>query len=189
MPFLEHIVMIVTNSFLVNEKKNYKNIIGKLNKNKAHALPCSIDGNVNLNICVSFRKPDSDGVIPLDDISFQYHDLEFDCVKNPIIKCSPKPDAFNPCEDLLGFPFLRCLTWIISFFAVTGNLAVLVILLISHRKLTISRFLMCNLAFADLCMGLYLMLIAFMDHYSRHEYYNHATDWQLGPGCGIAGFW
>nr|ACB13176.1 luteinizing hormone receptor [Hippoglossus hippoglossus] len=133
-------------------------------------------------------KPDSDGVNPLDDINFQYHDLEFDCLKNPIIKCTPKPDAFNPCEDLLGFPFLRCLTWIISFFAVTGNLAVLVILLISHRKLTISRFLMCNLAFADLCMGLYLMLIAFMDDYSRHEYYNHATDWQLGPGCGIAGF-
>ncbi|XP_019943328.2 lutropin-choriogonadotropic hormone receptor [Paralichthys olivaceus] len=133
-------------------------------------------------------KPTSDGANPLDDINFQYLDLEFDCLINPIIKCTPKPDAFNPCEDLLGFPFLRCLTWIISIFAVTGNLAVLVILLISHHKLTISRFLMCNLAFADLCMGLYLMLIAFMDHYSRHEYYNHATDWQLGPGCGIAGF-
>ncbi|XP_045926775.1 lutropin-choriogonadotropic hormone receptor-like isoform X2 [Micropterus dolomieu] len=58
----------------------------------------------------------------------------------------------------------------------------------THHKLTISRFLMCNLAFADLCMGLYLMLIAFMDYYSRHKYYNHATDWQTGHGCGIAGF-
>ncbi|XP_060943243.1 lutropin-choriogonadotropic hormone receptor-like [Limanda limanda] len=134
------------------------------------------------------KNPSSDGVNPPDDINFQYHDLEINCLNDPVIKCTPKPDAFNPCEDLLGFPFLRCLTWIISFFSVTGNLAVLVILLISHRKLTISRFLMCNLAFADLCMGLYLMLIACMDHYSRHEYYNHATDWQLGPGCGIAGF-
>uniref|UniRef100_A0A8C4ET52 Lutropin-choriogonadotropic hormone receptor n=1 Tax=Dicentrarchus labrax TaxID=13489 RepID=A0A8C4ET52_DICLA len=132
--------------------------------------------------------PAGDGVNLIDDINFEYPDLGFDCLNNPFVKCTPKPDAFNPCEDLLGFPFLRCLTWIITVFAVTGNLAVLVILLISHHKLTISKFLMCNLAFADLCMGLYLMLIAFMDHYSRHEYYNHATDWQTGPGCGIAGF-
>ncbi|TKS85431.1 Lutropin-choriogonadotropic hormone receptor [Collichthys lucidus] len=134
------------------------------------------------------REPTADGVNIIDDISFQYPDLVFDCFNSPFVKCTPKPDAFNPCEDLLGFSFLRCLTWIITVFAVTGNLAVLVILLISKHKLTISRFLMCNLAVADLCMGLYLMLIAFMDYHSRHKYYNHATDWQTGPGCGIAGF-
>nr|ADE08460.1 luteinizing hormone receptor [Pseudolabrus sieboldi] len=133
-------------------------------------------------------EPTTDGMNLIDDINFQYPDLEFNCLNNPLVKCTPKPDAFNPCEDLLGFPFLRCLTWIITVFAVSGNLAVLIILLISHHKLTISRFLMCNLAFADLCMGLYLMLIAFMDRHSRHEYYNHATDWQTGPGCGVAGF-
>lgn len=124
----------------------------------------------------------------LDDINFQYPDLELDCLNSPFVKCTPKPDAFNPCEDLLGFPFLRCLTWVITVFAVTGNLAVLIILIVSQPKLTVSRFLMCNLAFADLCMGLYLMLIAFRDYFSQHEYYNHATDWQTGLGCGIAGF-
>nr|AGS55587.1 luteinizing hormone/choriogonadotropin receptor [Anoplopoma fimbria] len=133
-------------------------------------------------------EPNADGEDFIDYINFQYPDLEFNCLKNPFVKCTPKPDAFNPCEDLLGFPFLRCLTWIITVFAVTGNLAVLAMLLIGHHKLTISRFLMCNLAFADLCMGLYLMLIAFMDYLSRHEYYNHATDWQTGHGCGVAGF-
>uniref|UniRef100_A0A668TJJ3 G-protein coupled receptors family 1 profile domain-containing protein n=1 Tax=Oreochromis aureus TaxID=47969 RepID=A0A668TJJ3_OREAU len=132
--------------------------------------------------------PTADDTSLINDINFQYPDLEFDCLSNPFVKCSPKPDAFNPCEDLLGFSFLRCLTWIIMVFAVAGNLAVLVILLIGHHKLTVSRFLMCNLAFADLCMGLYLILIAFMDYHSHHEYYNHATDWQTGPGCGIAGF-
>ncbi|XP_069001034.1 lutropin-choriogonadotropic hormone receptor-like [Embiotoca jacksoni] len=132
--------------------------------------------------------PTTDDMNLINDINFQYPDLEFDCLNNPFVKCTPKPDAFNPCEDLLGFPFLRCLTWIITVFAVIGNLVVLIVLLISHHKLNISRFLMCNLAFADLCMGLYLMLIACMDYHSRHEYYNHATDWQTGPGCGIAGF-
>ncbi|KAF3842223.1 hypothetical protein F7725_024174 [Dissostichus mawsoni] len=128
------------------------------------------------------KEPTEDDMDFIDDITFQYPDLEFECVNSPFIKCTPTPDAFNPCEDLLGFPLLRCLTCIITVFAVTGNLAVLAMLLISKHKLTVSRFLMCNLAFADLCMGFYLMLIAFMDIISRHEYYNHATDWQTGPG-------
>ncbi|XP_033956015.1 lutropin-choriogonadotropic hormone receptor-like [Pseudochaenichthys georgianus] len=134
------------------------------------------------------KEPTKDSMDLIDDITFQYPDLEFECVNSPFVKCTPTPDDFNPCEDLLGFPLLRCLTCIITVFAVTGNLAVLAMLLISKHKLTVSRFLMCNLAFADLCMGLYLMLIAFMDIISRHEYYNHATDWQTGPGCGTAGF-
>ncbi|XP_054885082.1 lutropin-choriogonadotropic hormone receptor-like [Poeciliopsis prolifica] len=136
----------------------------------------------------SEMEPTDDGMNLVFDISFQYPDLEFGCHSRPFVMCTPMPDEFNPCEDLLGFPFLRCLTWIITVFAVAGNLAVLVILLISRHKLTISRFLMCNLAFADLCMGLYLMLIAFIDFNSRHEYYNHATSWQTGPGCSTAGF-
>ncbi|KAM4607261.1 lutropin-choriogonadotropic hormone receptor-like [Polymixia lowei] len=133
-------------------------------------------------------EPTADGVSGINEINFQYPDLELDCLNSPFIKCTPKPDAFNPCEDLLGYAYLRFLTWTITVFAVTGNLAVLVILLISHQKLSVSRFLMCNLAFADLCMGLYLMLIAFMDYYSRQKYYNHATDWQTGAGCSVAGF-
>ncbi|KAM6956210.1 lutropin-choriogonadotropic hormone receptor [Aplochiton taeniatus] len=130
----------------------------------------------------------ADGVAGLYDINFQYPDLDQGCGNSPPMKCTPEPDAFNPCEDLLGYEFLRSVTWVITVFAVTGNVAVLAILLTSHQKLTVSRFLMCNLAFADLCMGIYLLLIASMDYYSRKEYYNHATDWQTGIGCAIAGF-
>ncbi|KAG5266684.1 hypothetical protein AALO_G00234950 [Alosa alosa] len=130
----------------------------------------------------------TDGLVDPDDISFYYPDLEL-CVSSSVpITCTPEPDAFNPCEDLLGYGFLRSVTWVVTIFAVAGNLAVLFILLSSHQKLTVSRFLMCNLAFADLCMGLYLLLIAAMDYHSRQEYYNHATDWQTGPGCQVAGF-
>ncbi|XP_027013748.2 lutropin-choriogonadotropic hormone receptor-like [Tachysurus fulvidraco] len=123
----------------------------------------------------------------LNDINFHYPDLEL-CVSNSAFKCTPEPDAFNPCEDLLGHTFLRAVTWIVTAFSLVGNLAVLLVLLLSHQKLSVSRFLMCNLAFADLCMGLYLLLIALADYRSRHEYYNHATDWQTGTGCGVAGF-
>uniref|UniRef100_A0A8C7W8U8 Luteinizing hormone/choriogonadotropin receptor n=1 Tax=Oncorhynchus mykiss TaxID=8022 RepID=A0A8C7W8U8_ONCMY len=123
----------------------------------------------------------------LYDINLQYPDLQLSLCPGPF-QCTPESDAFNPCEDLLGYSFLRSVTWLIIVFAVAGNMAVLVVLIISHQKLNVSRFLMCNLAFADLCMGVYLLLIAAMDYHSRKEYYNHATFWQTGAGCGVAGF-
>ncbi|XP_061407481.1 thyrotropin receptor-like isoform X3 [Lethenteron reissneri] len=104
------------------------------------------------------------------------------------ITCLPKPDAFNPCEDIMGDEFLRMSIWFVSLLAIVGNLFVLLIILTSHYKPTVPRFLMCNLAFADLCMGIYLLIIAGFDLYSRSEFYNHAIDWQTGPGCNIAGF-
>uniref|UniRef100_A0A3B1KBF0 G-protein coupled receptors family 1 profile domain-containing protein n=1 Tax=Astyanax mexicanus TaxID=7994 RepID=A0A3B1KBF0_ASTMX len=133
------------------------------------------------------RDPSAEDLSDLYDINFHYPDLDL-CASSTSFKCTPEPDAFNPCEDLLGYGFLRSITWIITVFALLGNLAVLIVLLSSHQKLTVSRFLMCNLAFADLCMGLYLLLIALVDYRSQQEYYNHATDWQTGAGCGIAGF-
>ena len=39
---------------------------------------------------------------------------------------------------------------------------------------------MCHLAFADLCLGLYLLLIASIDAHSMGEYFNYAFDWQYG---------
>lgn len=77
--------------------------------------------------------------------------------------CSPKPDAFNPCEDIMGYNVLRVLIWFINILAITGNTTVLIILISSQYKLTVPRFLMCNLAFADLCIGIYLLFIASVD--------------------------
>uniref|UniRef100_A0A3Q2XZ51 Luteinizing hormone/choriogonadotropin receptor n=1 Tax=Hippocampus comes TaxID=109280 RepID=A0A3Q2XZ51_HIPCM len=121
------------------------------------------------------------------DLYNNHPQLEHICPSHAGIQCTPESDPFNPCEDLLG-PILGNVTWIIAFFTIVANLTVLVILLFTSRKLTISRFLICNLALADLCMGFYLMLIARMDYHSRHEYYNHATEWQTGPGCDMSGF-
>lgn len=47
---------------------------------------------------------------------------------------------------------------------------------------------MCHLAFADLCMGIYLLVIATVDMLTHGRYYNHAIDWQTGFGCKVAGF-
>ncbi|XP_063232146.1 lutropin-choriogonadotropic hormone receptor-like [Bacillus rossius redtenbacheri] len=104
------------------------------------------------------------------------------------VACRPAPDAFNPCEDLMGNWSLRVAVWLVSVAAVLGNLAVLLVLLSSRFRVTVPKFLMCNLAFADLCIGLYLALLAGVDARSVGTYFNHAIDWQNGPGCEVAGF-
>uniref|UniRef100_H3CD69 Thyrotropin receptor n=1 Tax=Tetraodon nigroviridis TaxID=99883 RepID=H3CD69_TETNG len=100
----------------------------------------------------------------------------------------PAQDAFNPCEDIMSSLFSRVLIWTVSVLALLGNAAVLLVLLGSRSKLTVPRFLMCHLAFSDLCMGVYLVVIATVDTLTRSRYYNHAIDWQTGLGCSAAGF-
>ena len=47
-------------------------------------------------------------------------------------------------------------------------------------RMTVSKFLMVNLAFADFCMGVYLLMIAVMDLNTIGVYFNFAIDWQNG---------
>ncbi|XP_006632332.2 thyrotropin receptor [Lepisosteus oculatus] len=127
---------------------------------------------------------------PQED-TYQDFESQYDytvCEDDEEIVCTPEPDEFNPCEDIMGYNALRITVWFVSLLAIVGNLFVLLILLTSRYKLTVPRFLMCNLACADFCMGIYLLLIASVDHHTRSEYYNYAIDWQTGTGCNLAGF-
>ncbi|ALC46684.1 Lgr1, partial [Drosophila busckii] len=130
-------------------------------------------------------------------------------LRKPIIECFPVPNELNPCEDVMGYQWLRIAVWIVVGLAVVGNVAVLTVnLSIKAETPTVPRFLICHLAFADLCLGLYLLFIASIDAHSMGEYFNYAFDWQygklnlnqftthnclwsafhLGLGCKVAGF-
>ncbi|XP_074531975.1 lutropin-choriogonadotropic hormone receptor [Halichoeres trimaculatus] len=121
------------------------------------------------------------------DVNFHYPELDF-CQTRPTLVCTPEEDAFNPCEDIAGFSFLRVAIWFINILAITGNLTVLLVSLCSRNKLTVPRFLMCHLAFADLCIGVYLLMIATVDLRTHGHYSQHAIEWQTGAGCSAAGF-
>ncbi|XP_009074511.1 PREDICTED: lutropin-choriogonadotropic hormone receptor, partial [Acanthisitta chloris] len=123
-----------------------------------------------------------------DDSEMTGFDFVYDFCQPKVLTCTPEPDAFNPCEDIMGYSFLRILIWFINILAIAGNFTVLLVLITSRYKLTVPRFLMCNLSFADFCMGLYLLLIASVDAQTSGQYYNHAIDWQTGSGCSTAGF-
>ncbi|XP_059052006.1 lutropin-choriogonadotropic hormone receptor-like [Achroia grisella] len=104
------------------------------------------------------------------------------------VECTPLPDALNPCEDVMGWTWLRASVWLVVTAAVVGNIAVLLVLLTNHTELTVPRFLMCHLAFSDLCTGIYLFMLAVVDLRSYGEFFNYAYNWQYGVGCKIAGF-
>nr|XP_019574744.1 PREDICTED: lutropin-choriogonadotropic hormone receptor isoform X2 [Rhinolophus sinicus] len=139
--------------------------------------------------CCAFRNlpaKDYSAIFAESELSGWDYDYGFCSPKT--LRCAPEPDAFNPCEDIMGYDFLRVLIWLINILAIMGNMTVLFVLLTSRYKLTVPRFLMCNLSFADFCMGLYLLLIASVDSQTKGQYYNHAIDWQTGSGCSAAGF-
>uniref|UniRef100_UPI00358FF5FD thyrotropin receptor-like n=2 Tax=Myxine glutinosa TaxID=7769 RepID=UPI00358FF5FD len=119
-----------------------------------------------------------------DDYNLDYYQSL--CVVE--MDCQPAPDDFNPCEDIMGDWFLRATIWPVALLAVLGNLVVLVVLLSSQYKLTVPRFLICNLAIADLSMGVYLLMVAVTDMRTQSDFHNHAIDWQNGSGCTTAGF-
>lgn len=103
------------------------------------------------------------------------------------INCTPEPDAFNPCEDIMGHPVLRVAVWFVVACSILGNMSVIVVLMGVFRHLSVPKFLQLNLAIGDLFMGVYLAMLAIADLITVGTYFDFAMDWQHGYGCKIAG--
>ncbi|EDO49517.1 predicted protein, partial [Nematostella vectensis] len=106
----------------------------------------------------------------------------------PLVKCFPKPDAFHPCEDIMGAAWLTTFSFLVGGMAVVANFVVALVLLVSERRLNVTRFLMCNLAFADFCLGLYLFILTCVSMDTHGLYHNYVRRWQYGAGCKLTGF-
>ena len=108
-----------------------------------------------------------------------------------LIGCFAPVDLFSSCDDLLKDGALRAFIWILGLSALVGN--VLVIALRVFRKEAVkanpiqSRMIF-NLAFSDLMMGLYMLIIASADQHYRGDYAIHADDWRNSGTCQFAGF-
>lgn len=105
------------------------------------------------------------------------------------VRCTPHEDPFTPCQFLLDPWVLKIAIWAVWVLALLGNGAVLFIGIAAKEKLESSELLICNLAFADFCMGVYLAFLAIVDIRTfGSSFFQSALDWQLGPGCRAAGF-
>ena len=53
------------------------------------------------------------------------------------------------------------------------------------HRFTATRFLILNLSFSDLFMGIYLSTLAVVDAHTYGVYEEFAMDWQRGIGCKV----
>ena len=90
---------------------------------------------------------------------------------------------------------IRLVIWIQGVLATFGNLAVIVFWAVYGKQTTKTRrgkvdvqsFLLSNLAFADLLMGVYLLFIAIQHTLWKGDYFKHDVQWRSGMTCQIAG--
>lgn len=122
------------------------------------------------------------------------------------VQCRPQPSAFMPCRDLFDTWWLRVGVWCVFVLAFAGNFLVIVVLgsvrqsssasaltsimwlAHSKRHIDVPRFLVINLAVADLLMAIYLGVLAFVDLSTLGEFKVFAIKWQHSSGCKAAGF-
>ena len=107
-----------------------------------------------------------------------------------LVECSPQPDAFHPCYDIIEFLYLRIAIWFVIIAAVVGNILVIAVLVFSMVKktVTVPQILITNLAAADFCLTIYLIFIAAADLDTAGNYQNEAFNWERSAACKIAGF-
>ncbi|VDK52860.1 unnamed protein product [Gongylonema pulchrum] len=84
----------------------------------------------------------------------------FNCTSSAVsdfyssIQCTPMPNALNPCEDVVGFDFLRWAIWFVWISAIVGNVGVWIVLCHTRQKaMQVHYFFMANLSAADLLTG------------------------------------
>ena len=82
---------------------------------------------------------------------------------------------------------LQICIWILGILAFFGNLAVIIWRIIDKEENRVQSFLLTNLAFADMFMGVYLLAIAIMDARWQGEYFKHDHEWRSGWGCRTIG--
>ena len=118
------------------------------------------------------------------------HGIRFQYEYRAEVYCEPAPDPLSPCDNLIDPWFLRVAIWAIWVLAVLGNSTVLFTILAAREKIEVSQFLVCNLAFADFCIGIYLTFLAVVDvrTFGDRSFFQSALQWQLSAGCQAAGF-
>ncbi|KAJ8027079.1 hypothetical protein HOLleu_32115 [Holothuria leucospilota] len=122
--------------------------------------------------------------------------FHFCCLKSslPRDECYPKAGPFSGCENLMQNSFLRMSLWLLGIAAVVGNGYVIIFRI--YRQDIFPRgernpaqpILVVNLAIADFCIGVYLIILAWKDLAYDNVYYRYSEIWQTSALCKFAGF-
>ena len=105
----------------------------------------------------------------------------------PGVRCDSPGNEFSSCDDLMKSGGLRACLWILGTLAFLGNISVILWRTTLGRDNRVHSFLLTNLAFSDLFMGIYLLIIAIKDAQWQGEYFKHDIDWRESFVCQLAG--
>ncbi|GFR90574.1 G-protein coupled receptor GRL101 [Elysia marginata] len=104
------------------------------------------------------------------------------------VNCTPEPDEFSSCEDLMSNHILRISIWVLGIVALCGNFVVVFWRFMDFRGARVHSFLITNLAIGDFLMGVYLVIIAVVDTHYRGVYSIYSDQWRHSGLCKFAGF-
>ncbi|XP_050390908.2 relaxin receptor 1-like, partial [Patella vulgata] len=102
-------------------------------------------------------------------------------------RCYPQGDGISSQYNLLESHILRVTVWIVAILACFGNLAVLLGRFFIREDNQIHSFFIKNLSFADLVMGMYLIVIGTHDMRYRGRYLFYDYKWRNSWGCDVSG--
>jgi hypothetical protein len=122
--------------------------------------------DITFNPIKNFGKAMFTGVTGLQKLKTPMYKF---CCMRPIYleenKCFPHQDEFSSCGDLMRRTSLQFLLWIIAVLAIVGNILSVVFRMVFDKKRLkmVYGIFVTNLAFSDMLMGFYMLIIAIAD--------------------------
>ncbi|KAK3092348.1 hypothetical protein FSP39_001671 [Pinctada imbricata] len=102
--------------------------------------------------------------------------------------CKSPNDIFSSCANLIDFGILHVCIWFTAALSLTGNMFALIARIRKGTWIHESRdVLVTNLCISDFLMGIYLIIVAYMDVQTRGQYGLHHNEWKRSVLCKIAG--
>ncbi|XP_012991645.4 leucine-rich repeat-containing G-protein coupled receptor 6 isoform X2 [Esox lucius] len=104
------------------------------------------------------------------------------------VQCTPLPDAFRPCDTLLGSWLVRVGLWSISVVSLLGNSLLLLSLFSTAGCLSPLRFTTACMGASNLLTGMCTCTLALVDALTLGEFGRHGARWESGAGCQVTGW-
>ncbi|KAK3082597.1 hypothetical protein FSP39_000078 [Pinctada imbricata] len=102
--------------------------------------------------------------------------------------CEAPADIFSSCTNLINLGFLSVCIWFTAIMSVFGNMMAVIYRIREGTWIKEMRdIFISSLCLSDMCMGVYLFIIAFTDVQSRGEYGYYHQQWTKSRLCDAAG--
>eukprot|EP00058_Branchiostoma_floridae_P004983 XP_002590471.1 hypothetical protein BRAFLDRAFT_86312 [Branchiostoma floridae] len=159
------------------------NSIQQLPENAFGTLHTLLLLNLSGNLITALRSSSFSG---LEKLQVFVADDDIICCLAPRVNvCTAEKDPTSTCDHLIASNVLRITTWVLGLLSILGNPTVVLQHLRTKHGGTWTAFL-CNLAVADFCTGLYLLVIGSADAFFRGEYIFYADHWISSTMCASA---